>query len=257
MNVLAVETSGRVGSVAACRGVEILAEESLQKGTAHGRLLVPVIDRAVKAAGWAGPRDIELIVVSQGPGSFTGLRIGIACAKTLAAQLGKPLVAVCSLDAMAQNAPPASERILTVLDAKRGDVYAAAYERKNGTLHRTAGPSVMTPDEAGALLERPVHVMGDGLVHHADRFPPPEYRHAPEEQWRIRAGTVARLGLGAFQRGGREEPLGLEPIYLRRPEAEERRRGRQTSGGQGRGTNGGFTRRKHTEGRQAHERDIS
>lgn len=227
MNVLAIETSGPVGSVAACRDEEVLAEEVLHEGMAHGRLLVPIMDRVVERAGWSGPREIDLVVVDQGPGSFTGLRVGLACAKTLAVQLGKPLAAVCSFDAMAENAPAECERILTALDAKRGQVYAAAYERRNGTLRRVSDPSVMTPGEAATLLERPLYVVGDALVRHVEKFPSPDYGHAPQDQWRVRAGTVGRLGLAASRRGGEQEPFGLEPIYLRRPEAEEKRLARE------------------------------
>ena len=230
MNVLAIETSGLIGSVAACRDDDVLAEDSLDRGMEHGRMLVALLDRVVRLAGWDKARDIELVAVSRGPGSFTGLRVGITCAKTLAMTLAKPLLGVCSLDALAENAPPEYSRVLTVLDAKRGDVYAAAYERVQGRLRRTAGPAVMRPGEALDLLPDSVFVMGDALTRHREAFATPRCRCASEELWRIRAQMVARLGLAAFHQGCREEPIGLEPIYLRRPEAEERRLARERGG---------------------------
>lgn len=227
MNVLAIETSGRVGSVAACRDGEGVAEEALGAGTTHGRMLLPIVDRVVREAGWDKLRDIDLVAVGRGPGSFTGLRVGLTCAKMLAVLLGKPLVGVCSLDAMAENAPVDADHIVTVLDAKRGDVYAAAYERRDGRLVRTQPPDAMRPGRARALLAEPLYVMGDALERHAGVFAGPACRRAPEEEWRIHARVVARLAVEAHRAGHADDPIGMEPIYLRRPEAEEKRLARE------------------------------
>ena len=229
MNVLGIETSGAIGSVAACRDDDILAEDTLDEGMAHGRLLIPLLDRVVQAAGWDKRRDIDLIAVSQGPGSFTGLRVGLTCAKILADAIGKPIIGVCSFDAMAQNAPDGSAQVLTALDAKRNEVYAAAYVREAGVLVRKHGPETLTPDQAAALLEGEVFVLGDALKKYAKAFPAPHCQPTPEDEWRIRASVVARLGLLATADGRRDDPLSLEPIYLRRPEAEERRLARERS----------------------------
>lgn len=227
MKVLAIETSGVVGSAAACSDDEILAEESFERGMEHGRMLVPLLDRVVNQAGWDKKKDIDLIAVSRGPGSFTGLRVGIICAKTLAVQLAKPIVAVCSLDGMAENAPREHGRVLTVLDAKRGEVYAAAYERREDRTVRLHGPAVMTPAEAAGLLPSPVFVMGDGVNRYSEILCANDCTAADEALWRIRAGVVARLGLAAYRAGRRDEPLALQPIYLRLPEAEEKRLARE------------------------------
>ncbi len=224
MNVLGLETSGAIGSVAACRNGAVLAEEHLGRGMEHGRMLLPLVDRVVRRAGWDKRRDLDLIAVSQGPGSYTGLRVGLTCAKTLAVLLEKPLVGVCSLDVIAENAPAEWDRVLAVLDAKRDEVYAAAYQRRDGTFRRLAGPSVMKPAEALGLLASPVFVMGDGLARYGTEFPEPRCQHAAQELWRATASVVARLGLEAFRAGHRDEPTGMQPIYLRLPEAEARRR---------------------------------
>jgi tRNA threonylcarbamoyladenosine biosynthesis protein TsaB len=144
MNVLGIESSGPIGSAAACRDDAVLAQQALNHGMEQGRLLVSLADRVIAAAKWDKRRDVELIAVSQGPGSFTGLRVGLVCAKTMAMLLDKPLVGVCSLDAMAENAPADVLNILTVVDARRGQVYAARYER-------AAGPSTIAqgrPEES-------------------------------------------------------------------------------------------------------------
>lgn len=227
MNVLAIESSGRIGSAAACRDDEVLAEEVLEKGMDHGRMLVDLIDRVIARAEWRKRNDIELIAVSQGPGSYTGLRVGIACAKTLASMLGKPIVGVCSLDALARNAPADCGHVLTVLDAKRGQVYAAAYQRCDGRLCRTVAPGVMTPAQALASAPQPPCVLGDGVERFANEFAPPASRPLPADTWRVTARTIAALGLASFREGRCDDAVTLEPIYLRLPEAEERRLARE------------------------------
>jgi len=229
VNVLAIESSGPLGSVAACCGADLLCEESLERGMEHGRMLVALVDRVVRLAGWDRTRDLDLIAVSRGPGSFTGLRVGITCAKTLAMMLAKPLVGVGSLDALAENAPTDCKHVLTALDAKRDQVYAAAYERRGGRLVRTSGPAVIHPADALDLLPPPIFLLGNAPAYYAEVFNSPDCRPAPEALQRIRAHTVARLGLAAFNEGCRDDPCRLEPFYLRRPEAEERRLARERS----------------------------
>jgi tRNA threonylcarbamoyladenosine biosynthesis protein TsaB len=242
MNVLGIESSGPIGSAAACRDEVVLAESALDRGMEQGRLMVSLVDRVIAAAGWHKRRDVELIAVSQGPGSYTGLRVGLTCAKTMAMRLGKPLTAVCSLDAMAENAPADAQNVLTAVDAKRGQVYAARYERTNGpsteprasALRRVLDPCILTPAELRAAIRAPVYVMGDAVGTHAADFAQPGWTLAPEERWRIRASVVARLGLALFRAGRRDDPDTLEPIYLRLAEAEERRLARlalQSPGG--------------------------
>jgi tRNA threonylcarbamoyladenosine biosynthesis protein TsaB len=228
MNVLAIESSGLTGSVAACRDGELLAESTLERGAEHGRGLVPLVDDVTRRAGWARGAGVDLVVISQGPGSFTGLRVGIVCAKTMAVLLNKPIVGVCSLDAMAENAPSSAGRIVTALDAKRGQVYYAQYERADDGLRRLTGPALGTPQQSLAGLRAPVCVLGDALRHHAEAYAGTQA--TPEELWRIRAAVVARLGLAAFQSGRSDEPFAMQPTYIRLAEAEERRLAREGKG---------------------------
>jgi tRNA threonylcarbamoyladenosine biosynthesis protein TsaB len=227
MNVLAIESSGPIGSVAACRDDELLVERVLEAGMEHGRMLVPLVDRVIQEVAWDKRRDIDLICVSQGPGSFTGLRVGVCCAKTLATLLNKPLVGICSLDAMAENAPHEYVSVLTALDAKRDQLYVAAYERCGEDLERKAGPVIMSAREARDALAWPVYVLGDALKQYPGEFQPPGFAAAPEELWRIRASVIARLGLEAFRAGRTDEPVSFQPVYLRLAEAEEKRLARE------------------------------
>src|SRR5437016_2738225 len=114
MRALGIETSGTVGSVALVEDGRVLAEETFAKGLRHGQALVPAIGRALAAAG-VGKRDVDLFAVGTGPGSYTGLRVGIATAKTLAFALGKPLFGVPSFDAIARAIPPALRRASIVV----------------------------------------------------------------------------------------------------------------------------------------------
>ena len=243
MNVLGIESSGPIGSVAACRDEAVLVESALERGMEQGRLLVSLVDRVIAAAGWDKRRDVELIAVSQGPGSFTGLRVGVTCAKTMAMLLDKPLAGVCSLDAMAENAPADALNILTVVDARRGQVYAARYERtagREGTrtaggLRRVLDPAILTPADLRASVPSPAYLMGDAVRACAADFTQPGFTLAPEERWRIQASVVARLGLAQFRAGRRDDPAALEPIYLRLAEAEERRLARLAAQAAGNG----------------------
>jgi tRNA threonylcarbamoyladenosine biosynthesis protein TsaB len=223
MNVLGIESSGPIGSVAACRDESVLVEEPLDQGMAQGRLLVSLVDRVIAAASWNKRRDVDLIAGSQGPGSFTGLRVGLTCAKTMAMLLDKPLVGVCSMDAMAGNAPADAPNVLIAIDARRGQVYAARYERAGSALRRVLDPTILTLAELRAAAPGPVYVMGDASRAYPPDFAQPGYTLAPEAQWRIKASGVARLGLAQFRAGRRDDPAALEPIYLRLAEAEERR----------------------------------
>ena len=103
--VLALETSGRTGSVALARQGTVLSEEEFPHGLKHAAGIIPIIDRMCRSAGW-GPWDIDEIYVSIGPGSFTGLRVGVTVAKSLAFATGARLVAVPTMDALVRNIPP-------------------------------------------------------------------------------------------------------------------------------------------------------
>src|SRR5207253_5933848 len=125
---LAIETSGRIGSVALVEGAAIVAEEQFSHGLKHAAEMVPMIDRLCRERGWTAT-DFAQIYVSAGPGSFTGLRIGITLAKTLAFATGLRLVAVPSVRVLAENAPPDARHLIIVLDAKRDQVFTARFER--------------------------------------------------------------------------------------------------------------------------------
>ena len=224
MNVIAIETSGKIGSVAAARDAMVLIERSFEKGMRHGRDLVPELKNVTQAAGWK-PSDIQVVAISIGPGSYTGLRIGVACAKTIAYATGAETVAVPTLDVLAQNAPEGFDTICPALDAKRKQVYAAICRREGGAIVRKTDDLLIPPGELvqrlSAEFSRPAFLLGDGLATYRAEFTGEGLVHADEKLWTARASIVARLGFELYKTGRRDPWQQLTPRYLRRPEAEE------------------------------------
>ena len=135
MRILAIETSGPRGGIALAEGgadplspPRIVQEVRLAEGLRHGRDLVLAAKEACERAGWDA-RGIPLVAVSIGPGSFTGIRIAVVVAKFLALETGAKIVAVPSFRALAANAPAEKQRIVTIVDAKRGGLFASIFER--------------------------------------------------------------------------------------------------------------------------------
>ncbi len=225
MIVLGIETSSRVGSVALWREGAVVGERELAQGLNHGALLFGELAALHREAG-VDPAALDLVAVGQGPGSYTGLRIGLTAARTAAYALGKPLLGVPSLDVAAENAPHGADRVAVVVDASRGQVYAALYERRSGRLGRQTPPRVVRPEELE--LPAPCLVLGDALGRYGDALARPGVVFAAEGLWRPRAGALARLAAQRFRAGERQGLHEVEALYLRRPEAEdvwERRHG--------------------------------
>ena len=189
---LAVDTSTDVRVGVARDGVA-LAAGAVTDSRAHAEQLAPLITRTLQQAGLTLP-EVDLIVAGVGPGPFTGLRVGVVTATTLGLALGRPVKGVCSLDAVAAAWGDAPERFVVVSDARRKEVYWAAYE--GGV--RVDGPIVTKPDHVPNL---PLAGPGAQLVRPAE--------------------GPAILDAGVLAARASELPdAGLEPLYLRRPDAE-------------------------------------
>jgi tRNA threonylcarbamoyladenosine biosynthesis protein TsaB len=126
VTLLAIETSSRVGSLALYADDRLIAAQQFEHGLQNAARMLPLLDAMLREQHLRPP-DIHAVCVSQGPGSFTGLRVGITLAKTLCFATGAKLVAVPSLEVIAHNAPAPALRIMPVLDARRGQVFAALY----------------------------------------------------------------------------------------------------------------------------------
>ena len=220
---LAIETSGRIGSIALIDGSDVFAEEQFPYGLQHAAQIVPIIDRLTRSRGW-GAGDLQELYVSAGPGSFTGLRIGITLAKTLALATRVRLVAVPTVRVLAENAPPEARHVLIVLDAKRDQIFTARFQRSGDEWQECAPAQLSSLTQMLSESPRPLHLIGEGIPYH-EKFIPrddPQVIVTPPSLWRARASAVAQLGLIMSARGAFTDPTALTPIYIRRPEAEEK-----------------------------------
>lgn len=220
---LAIETSSRVGSVALAEDGRVLAADTFPHGLQHAARMLPAIDSLCRSLGWT-PADLRQIYVSTGPGSFTGLRIGITLAKTLAFVSGAALVAVGSTRVLVENAPPDAAHVVIVLDAKRDQIFTASFDRvADGWVEREPAHLDRLADVLSRSA-RPVHLLGEGIPYHK-RFIPPtdaDVLIIDETLWRPRAEMVAKLGWQMAHDGRFTPAMQLLPTYIRRPEAEEK-----------------------------------
>jgi tRNA threonylcarbamoyladenosine biosynthesis protein TsaB len=176
--------------------------------------------------------DLGAFAVSAGPGSFTGLRVGIATVKGLAFGGGARVAAVGTLDAIAARAPRAADPIVALVDARRGEVYAASFRREGEDLVPGDLPEgLYAPQELASRLPPRAALLGDGVAVCADALRAalgPRLRLLPPARGRPRAREVGLLGLRQLARGRGVDPADLVPRYVRRAEAEARRTGERT-----------------------------
>lgn len=221
---LGIETSGNVGSVAVLRaegGVpRVLTSERIAEGMRRGADLFPALERAL-AAAQVSPRDLDLVAVGTGPGSYTGLRVGITSARALAWATGAELLGVASCDAWADAAPRSETTLAVITDAHVRAVYLALYRRddRDARWARFEGPEILEPGEAAERLPGDAVLVGDGAAAYPDRLG--RFLRLAEP-WRADAVDVARIAL-ARHLGGERTPIDtVIPLYLRRTEAERK-----------------------------------
>ena len=140
MRILAIETTDKTGTIAAADGSNLLAEMELDRSQRSAQSLVPGLHRLLESVGWQ-PGDVQLVAVTVGPGSFTGLRVGIATAKVLAYAVGAEILGIDTLETIAAAVPYEVDAVCTVLDAQRGEVSVAALsEEKTASSSRSGRP---------------------------------------------------------------------------------------------------------------------
>ena len=212
MRILAIETSSVRGSVALLDDDRLIAEKAFGEGSRHGRDLLPCVNEVLGG----DPKGLGLVAVSAGPGSYTGLRVGIAFAKTFGAETGVPVASVSSLDVVAANVP-GRWPLCVVVDARLGQVYAAVYDEARTKI---MGDVAASPGEVASKLRPETRVVGDGLRRYREILAAAAKVVDDESLWWPSAVSVGRLGLARFKEAGGEDPHNLVPRYLRRPQAE-------------------------------------
>jgi tRNA threonylcarbamoyladenosine biosynthesis protein TsaB len=219
VRVVAVETSTLAGGVALLDGDQVVAEYVLDVRATHAERLMAAIDRVLSDASWS-VEDVDGLAVAIGPGSFTGLRIGLSNVKGLALALRLPVVAVPTLDAFAARLPFAALPVCPVLDARKGEVYASLYRWDGSAMRREWDYLAIPPADLASRLVEPVILVGDG----AASIHSPFARLAPPHAMVPSPAAVAHLGLRGLRAGDTVAAAALVPLYLRPSEAELRRR---------------------------------
>ncbi len=226
MLILAFESSAKAASVALCRDGQLISQYSQCSGLTHSRTLLPMAEDMLKNAELT-IADVDGFAVAHGPGSFTGIRIGVSAVKGLAWASDKPCVGVSTLEALAWNGVCAGSYVCPVMDARRSQVYNAIFEIKDGR------PVRITPDRPIALSElaedvralgAPVLLLGDGARLAADYFSANgiAFTLAPENiRWQSAWGVAMAARDKSF--GSADELL---PVYLRLSQAERERQER-------------------------------
>lgn len=210
--LLIIETSGRVGSVALALGDAVVGERTLDESRRHARDLVPAVQELMRQQAWRMP-ELAGVIVSRGPGSYTGLRVGIMSAKTLAYATGCALLAINTFDAIA-IAKPHETNLDVIADAQQDHVYVQRFGTHPKPLEIV--PFSMWLESA---LAWHVEVTGPGLEKFGSRLPS-ELTVAPPESWHPSATGLLTLGLERFNRGELDDVHAVEPLYLRASSAE-------------------------------------
>jgi tRNA threonylcarbamoyladenosine biosynthesis protein TsaB len=218
--VLGLDTATWTAAVGVARGDAVLAEDIEPTSRSHVASLPHLVERVLARAG-LGIRDVEAVAVSIGPGSFTGLRIGLGLAKGLAFAGHLPLATVPTLDALAHVAGAApGTTVCAALDARKREVYAALFRiDPAGVPERLGADAALAPDALAARLPAGAVLVGDAGEAYPDAFPAHIVR-LPFATHHPRGGVVARLGARRLESGETVDLGGVEPVYVRPSEAE-------------------------------------
>ena len=223
MLILSIDTSGEIFSVALLENQIIRAEIFINAGLNHSLLLLPTIKHIYEITELTLAQT-DLFVCTVGPGSFTGLRVGVCTMKGLAMATGKSIVGISTLEALAANAGSFNKNICPIIDAKRGQIFAAVYKTNENSLPHLVGDELLT--DINLLLSSTNNntlFLGSGAIKYSYiiRRTLPRSLFAPIHDCQIKAGIVGLLGLKKFQTGVKSDLLTLAPRYLHISESEK------------------------------------
>jgi tRNA threonylcarbamoyladenosine biosynthesis protein TsaB len=220
MLTLAFDTSSKTAAVALLSDNDILYDNIVNTGLKHSEVLLPAIDDALRAIS-VKIKDIDLFACTIGPGSFTGLRIGVSTLKGLILATGKPAAGISSLAALALNAGKTSKLICSVMDAGRGQVYTAFYRYdKNEYLKQIGVEKAVQPENVLAAIDEEIELVGDGAINYAHIVcKNKKIVINLELPKHIKASSVGILGIRKFHRKDLLNAETLTPVYLRSADA--------------------------------------
>lgn len=231
MKILAIDTSASSGSITLLEDDRLLAELTTCIQKTHAERLLPSIKNLLDNAG-IKIEDIDGFALTTGPGSFTGLRIGLSTIKGLAWSLNKPIVSVSTLEALAMNIPYSDKPICPVLDARKKEVYAGIYKVADYWPISVTADSAIVPEALVKKIKEPTIFLGDGVniiaecgMRNAEfnselRTPNSKLIFAPPHLWPIKASNIGLLAWKKFQSGAIDSPENIGLNYLRSSEAE-------------------------------------
>lgn len=221
LRILALETSTLDASVAALEGDQLLGQTILDRARRTAQSFAPAIEHQLRSVGWS-PRDVQLVAVAVGPGSFTGLRVGVTAAKTLAYAVGAEVFGVNTLRVIAQQAAAERPRVCAVLDAQRQQLFVGEFRRAGEQLVEAGETRI--EDNASWLgrLTPGLAVTGPGLAALRDKLPAGVVV-VDAAWWTPRAATVGLAAWQEYQSGMRQDLWTLNPAYYRSSAAEEKK----------------------------------
>ncbi|MCT4592724.1 MAG: tRNA (adenosine(37)-N6)-threonylcarbamoyltransferase complex dimerization subunit type 1 TsaB [Anaeromicrobium sp.] len=225
MKILSIDTSSIVSTVSIMDEHKLMGEEIVNSKLTHSEKLMPAIDRVLKNCDLTID-DIDVIAVALGPGSFTGIRIGIATAKALAHSKGKNIIGISTLDGLALNMPMCHMLVCPILDARRNQVYTAVYKWDRDNLEIIRKHEAIELDSVlEYLMDRPESVvfLGDGVEKYRqvieEKLKDKAY-FAPNSVNMPRASSIGEIALKRASSNDFDNLYGLNPTYLRKSEAE-------------------------------------
>lgn len=228
MRILAVDTSTFAGSVAVLHDRKLLAEVNLESPQTHSERLLPAVDLMLKSLGLDLQGDLDGFALAVGPGSFTGIRIGMSTVKSFSLTTGKPIASVSNLEALALKIRQPQARLLCpLMDAKKKEVYAALFEFRAGKMRELVPQGVYDPDRLFSLFpaHRVITFIGSGVPVYRERlrlYFKDKARLSPRSLYT--AYEVGILGYDRLIAGEGRDAFHVEPLYFRKSQAEESHR---------------------------------
>lgn len=223
MKILALETATIAGSVAICDDTSgLMGEVKINVKIAHAERLMPSIQWLLESSR-VTINEIDAFAISIGPGSFTGLRIGVSTVKGFAFATNRPVVAIPTLDAFARTLPFCSYQICPLLDARKDEVFAGLYRWEDNNIIKIMPERAVSPCDLFRDIKEKTVFIGDGIIRYGDMvkeicgdkaiFPPPSIM-SPS------AATVGEIAFEKIKQGDLADPVSLTPFYIRKSEAE-------------------------------------